>query len=191
MWPAPRVVLAILTVALALCVGCNGTGKPSTSGGPGGDTPPSINDKPLNDGDVATPSPRIDRPSLMAQQGAGDWDDDPLPDGVQVKLLLYQQTEGVISAVALRRGTVEFAMYDGTPKDSALDETEPLRTWRYTAAALRPLGRKTLVGTQYLIALDWGDKLPTQPAVKIVARLLKPGGAAIQATPVTVVVGGQ
>ena len=62
---------------------------------------------------------------------------------------------------------IEFFLFEGRVKDYDIASVEPFYTWRFTAAELRSMARKTMVGQQHGITLNWSGHVPRPGALSI------------------------
>jgi hypothetical protein len=112
-----------------------------------------------------------------------NWDDDPGPDGIQVRLFLYRvdRPEPVAG-----KGTVEFMMVPGMSRQGESEAPAPLRVWTFTPQELATRQVRGMVGWGYIIQLGWGRDVPTVPVVTFTARYTSPDGKAVVSAPITV-----
>lgn len=150
-------------VALAL-IGCDAA--PKTVGA----TPPA-------------PVAVADEMLLRASSPAVNWDDDPGPDGLMVRVDLFRHP-GALPVMV--KGTLEFILYEGVVASGALSRAKPFRTWRFAGKELEPFRSRSMVGWGYVIRLAWGQQRPGTSSVTLWARYLSPGGQAISDEPVTI-----
>ncbi len=159
---------AVIAVALA-AGGCNGLGP---SGGPAA-------------------VDWIDRVDLILNSPAMvDWDGRDGPDGVSVRLYLYQIDRGKVRTV-VGNGIFEFFLYEGIVSSAAVDDP-PFHRWRFTAEQMR----EYLVADKYRLwchplVLQWGDHAPAAANITVVARYTTPGGAAVHSAPVSAAMGAE
>jgi len=133
---------------------------------------------------VVAPSPFIDKLMLMvAPPSAINWDEKPGPDGVRVKIYLFQGN-GAKGAIGLKKGTIELMLFDGRITIGQIDEAVPTHRWRYTAAQLKGALNKTQGGYAYGLALPFEQKVPQKDIITVWARIPRPEGGPIRSRPV-------
>ncbi len=143
-----------------------------------------------NEGPAAsavTPLPRVDKMELESFPSAVNLDDVPGPDGVSLKLRLYNLDTPL--AFALTQGDMEFVLYEGSIRETEIGGATPFHIWRFTARQIGQSGRKTIVGWQYAMSLNWETNVPTTSTVTLVARIPRPGAGPIYAKPVHLAMG--
>lgn len=159
-------------------VGCRSTSRdmqpqPRSQQGTGGENTPDA------------PFPHVNKIMLMVDSASAiNWDQNPGPDGVRVKIYLWQNDGKKINAVTLKRGTIELLLYDGRLKIHQLPDSTPIQQWRYSADQMKQAVNKRPVGSVYGWALAFGQKLPKSDIITVSARILHPGGAPMYAQPV-------
>lgn len=136
---------------------------------------------------VVAPLPRVDKMELESFPSAVNLDDQPGPDGVSLKLRLYNLD--VPLAFALTQGEIEFVLYEGSVKETEIGGAEPFYVWKFSSAQIAQSGRKTVVGWQYALSLNWLTKVPTTSVVTLVARIPRPNDGPIYARPVHLTMG--
>lgn len=156
--PAPRFLFPALLLILLLAAGCRST--PSASNSP------------------------IDQLHLLVTSVALNLDDKPGPDGVGVRV--YASRKGEAQALPITSGALDILMYDGNLPLNELPAREPLRTWSYPAAKLKPQLQETSIGTSYRFAAVWGDDKPKGDRVTLVARYTSPSGQVVYSAPSSV-----
>jgi len=151
-----RVAVWAVALAAAVASGCGGMGR--------GNEPPE-------------PVERVDAVGLWGVPPAAiNWDDIPGPDGVQVRVFLYQAER---PQPVLVKGTVELIMYPGRLHAESVAGVAPLRTWTFTPQELGTRLSKGQAGWGYFFRLGWGQEVPTTPTVTIVARYTPPKGSPV------------
>jgi hypothetical protein len=134
---------------------------------------------------IEAPSPRIDRLMLMVDSGSAiNWDQKPGPDGVRVKLYLFQINGSKVNATELQRGTIELLLFDGRFSIHQLPDIKPLQKWQYSAHQMKDASNVTAAGPAYGLALPFGKKLPKSDVITVSARVLQPNGSAMYARPI-------
>lgn len=136
---------------------------------------------------VVTPLPRVDKMELESFPSAVNLDEVPGPDGVSLKLRLYNLDTPL--AFALTQGDLEFVLYEGSIKETEIGAATPFHIWRFSAKQIGQSGRKTIVGWQYAMSLNWDTHVPTSSTVTLVARIPRPGEGPIYAKPVHLAMG--
>jgi hypothetical protein len=118
---------------------------------------------------------RVDALSLWATPAAVTLGESERPNGVGVRLYMYQAKAGKVLPVA-GKGEVRIDMYDGALRGESLAAAKPLHAWKFSGADIRPfLGRDSFGLSCYEMALRWGQDVPTAPAVTLVARYQSAG----------------
>ena len=136
---------------------------------------------------VTAPLPRVDKIELESFPSAVNLDEVPGPDGVSLKLRLYSLDTPL--AFALSQGDMEFVLYEGSIKEAEIGAAVPFHIWRFSAKQISQSGRKTIVGWQYAMSLNWDTNVPTSSTVTLVARIPRPGTGPIYAKPVHLAMG--
>lgn len=136
---------------------------------------------------VVKPLPRVDKIELESFPSAVNLDDQPGPDGVSLKVRLYNLD--VPLAFALTQGEIEFVLYEGSVKEAEIGGAEPFYIWKFSAAQIGQSGRKTVVGWQYALSLNWLTSVPSTSVVTLVARIPRPDDGPIYARPVLLTMG--
>jgi len=132
---------------------------------------------------------RIDRVNLWAEPMAINWDRDPAPDGVNVRVYLYR-LRGRDVQTATGRGEIELLLFEGA--DEAALRAEPFHTWRFTASELKPFLAHDAYGLWcHQMGLPWGDHVPTTASVTMVARYIDTGGSVVTSAPASILVRAQ
>jgi len=156
---------AAVMVGIALSVaaaGCNGLGRRGAG-------PPTVD--------------RVDRVDLILNSPAVvDWDGRGGPDGVSVRLYLYQIDKGKVRTV-VGSGAFEFFLYEGVVGRAAV-EGPPFHRWRFTAEQMR----EHLAADMYRLwchplLLQWGDHVPAAANVTLIARYTAPDGGGAYSAP--------
>jgi len=112
-----------------------------------------------------------------------NWDDVPGPDGVQVRVFLFQTDQPL---AVLVRGDLEFMMYAGRVPQAGLTSAQPLRTWTFTSQDLATRQIRDIVGWGYMVRLGWGQKMPAAAAITVTARYQPLGGDPVYAAPISI-----
>lgn len=159
-----------------------GIATSAKSGLPGVATP-----LPAKPSSAVTPLPRVDKMELESFPSAVNLDDLPGPDGVSLKLRLYNLD--VPLAFALTQGEIEFVLYEGSIKEAEIGGAEPFYIWKFSSEQIAQSGRKTVVGWQYALSLNWLTTVPKTSVVTLVARIPRPDGGPIYARPVHLTMG--
>lgn len=135
----------------------------------------------------SAPLPRVDAISLQAMPTAVNWDDQPGPDGLQIRLHLFQQTQPM--PVVLERGQLEAVIYEGRVKAKQLSAAKPFYKWDYSAGALNRVKSKSIVGWGYRLSLGWNENVPKTDTITLSVRLMNPNGAPLYAKPIYLAMG--
>ncbi len=131
---------------------------------------------------VVAPSPRVDKIELEMAPYAVNLDNRPGPDGVEVKVRLYNLDQPL--AFGLQQGAIEFLLFEGRVKDEDIAEVEPFYSWHFSAADFQAARRNTLVGTQHAIVLNWSGQTPRGTTLTLAARIPRPSAGPLYARPV-------
>ena len=122
--------------------------------------------------------------NLISAPVALDFDGQPGPDGISVKVYANSATEP--KPVPIRAGTLELLLFDGPFRQQY---TPPvLKTFRFTAGELRAHESRASIGTGYAFALAWGANLPTQHTMSVAARYTGPNGKIVLSRPSSITV---
>jgi len=135
---------------------------------------------------LAPPSPveRVDALELWASPPAAvNWDDAPGPDGVQVRLYLFQAAR---PQPVLVKGTIEFRLYAGRVNRSGDPGSEPLKVWTFAGEDLAVRRFRSFVGWGYAARLGWGGEKPNAPVVSVQAVYRLPEGGEVASAPASV-----
>ncbi len=163
------IALSLAVVACVLGAGCGGgSGRDTVS-----PTPPR-------------PVDQVDALELWAAPPAAvNWDEVPGPDGVQVRLYLYQVGRPQPVMVG---GDVEFQIYTGRPKqDGRPDpEAEPFKVWRFSSDDLAVRRVRSMVGWGYVARLGWGGQAPEGTLVTVQALYRPREGRPVLSAPVSI-----
>lgn len=136
---------------------------------------------------IVPPSPRVDKIELASLPVVANMDDKPGADGVSVTVRLYNLDQPL--AFALKTGVIEFVLYEGNIKEAEIGGAKPFHTWRFSAEQAAKSGRKTIIGWQYAMSLNWLDHSPTSSAVTLIARIPRPSATPLYARPVHLAMG--
>jgi len=130
------------------------------------------------------PVDRVDAMELWASPPAAiNWDDKPGPDGVQVRLYLFQVGRPQPVMVG---GAIEFRMYAGRVPQGGVPEVEPFKTWRFASDNLAVLRFRSMVGWGYAARLGWGGKPPEASVVSVQAVYEPPEGTGVISAPLAI-----
>lgn len=150
----------MLTVCLAiLLTGCQSTDRPKRA--PGGT--------------------EIDSLNVLTFPVAVNLDEQPGSDGFAIKL--YAGNIRHAKTRPIQTGTLDILLYDGA---LTRPDTEPLKTWTFTAEQLRTYQINATIGTGYQLALRWGKDRPTQARFSVVTRLRREGKPEVVSTPIDI-----
>jgi hypothetical protein len=129
---------------------------------------------------------RVDGMNLLAMPTAITFGQSARPNGVGVRLYLYQDNAGKVVPVSAK-GEVRFSMYEGSLRPEDIPTAKPLHTWQLGASELHACLRRDAYGLWcYQIPLPWGADVPKGPAVTLVARYRSLAGAVVASSPTTV-----
>jgi hypothetical protein len=134
------------------------------------------------------PVARIDAIELRAMPNALNWDEDAGPDGLRAEVFCYRVDRPQPAPV---EGMMEFLIYEGRVRRSALGSTEPFHVWRFTAAELRPCLVRRMGLWGYVVQLGWGAHVPSASSVTLVARHVPPQGRPVHSAPISIAMGAQ
>ena len=130
------------------------------------------------------PADKADAINLWATPPAAiNWDDLPGPDGVQLRVFLFQAEQ---PQSVLVKGTLEFMMYAGRVQSTNLESAQPLRTWTFTSQELATRQIRDMVGWGYFVRLGWGLKQPTAATITVTAKYVPPAGDPVFAAPISI-----
>jgi hypothetical protein len=160
------------------------TGTPTSVGTPGGNpsAQPTVNVRA-----AVAPSPQVDKLELESLPSAVNLDDVPGPDGIKLALRLYSLKQPL--AFVLQKGEIEFVIYEGTVKEADIAAASVFHSWRFNASDIAGSGKKTLVGWQYSLSLNWLGHVPSTQVITLVARIPRPGESPLYARPVHLAMG--
>ncbi len=134
-----------------------------------------------------TPPPPVDRVDALelwaSPPAAVNWDDSPGPDGVQVRLYLFQT---VRPQPVLVNGTIEFRLYAGRVNRGGDPGAEPLKVWTFASDDLAVRRFRSLVGWGYATRLGWGGERPEASVVSVQAIYRPPEGPAVAGAPAAI-----
>jgi len=167
----PSSILLSLAVVLA---GCATEGDISA----GGASPPR-------------PVDRVDRVELHYKAGSQNWDNVPGPDGLLVRVMLYQITDrsrGAVRAVTVK-GELEFVLYEGKVGATELFARQAFQIWRYPPEDLRKYRVRTMGLWGYGIPLAWDLRAPKTGNVTLIARYTPPKGRPVYSAPLLISLG--
>jgi len=135
----------------------------------------------------ATPPPPVDRVDALelwaSPPAAVNWDDSPGPDGVQVRLYLFQ---AVRPEPVMVNGTIEFRLYAGRIARGGDPAAEPLKVWAFAGEDLAVRRFRSLVGWGYAARLGWGGPKPETSVVSVQAVYRPPDGPEMASAPATI-----
>jgi hypothetical protein len=160
-----------LLVVCACCVVCGGIGCAPTIGG----SPPA----PVNS---------VDRMDLFARPAALNWDDNPGPDGLEVRVHFYQRTQPLTVTV---RGTLELLLFEGKVTAPQILTEKPFHVWSFASEQHRKLLRRDTPGWCYALRLLWGRRIPKGSIVTVVGRYVPRDGRAVYSAPVSIAMNQQ
>ncbi len=123
----------------------------------------------------------VDHIDLMTQPVAANLDGMPGPDGLQVKVYLYNEDKTISG-----KGKLEMMMFDGNESLGDLYSSKPIKTWTFSSDQLKPFMASSYGLLHYQLALEWGDNKPTSKTVTILAHFTNSDGKKIVSQPVVV-----
>lgn len=189
-----------LYLVFVLCltlVACNNTQKRDDA--PTGQNQSSTNETSVNATEtkdavesekIPAPSPTVNAIELSAMPTAINFDNIPGPDGVRIRIVLWQIVSDVPRAIALEKGIVECLLFEGQVAPDSLNEKKPAIIWRYSADSLSRSMSKSIVGYKYNTSLRWNDEnAPKGSTITIAVRLLRPGRPPLYAKPINLALG--
>lgn len=127
------------------------------------------------------PVRQIDRIDLYSLPAAVNMDDIPGPDGLKVRVFLFQLAEPAPVTVT---GTLEFLLYDGKVPPARLAEARPIHLWSFQQGELARYLTRSMIGWGYSMPLAWGPDAPTAPIVTLAARYMPPAGKPLYSAPI-------
>jgi hypothetical protein len=128
-----------------------------------------------------SPKGTIDQLHLLVTSVALNMDGKPGADGVGVRV--YASHRGSSEATPIMSGSLEILMFDGQVPFDELPKHQPLRSWTYPAAELKPHLQKTAIGSSYAFAAVWGNEKPKGDRVTVVARYRPETGSLVYSAP--------
>ena len=108
-------------------------------------------------------------------------DDEPGPDGLQVRISFYLNDQPLPVAVT---GSLEFLLYEGRISRGRLVEARPCYVWKFAPGDLERYAVRNHGLWGYGMALLWGDKAPLSDTVTLGARYQPPDAAPMYSRPV-------
>ena len=103
------------------------------------------------------------------------------PDGFAVRVFASSRKQA--KGVAIRSGTLEILMFDGTLGNADPRLIAPVRVWSYSDANLVANLISSSVGIGYEFVLRWGAARPVTSRISVVARLTPPTGPPLYSAP--------
>jgi len=139
-------------------------------------------------GKVSAVPPRaveqVDQIDVYAAPVAVNWDGRPGPDGIDVRVYLYQYARNL---PVLVKGALEFAVYEGVVGADDIGRARPFRRWALDAEQLEQFLGRSMVGWGYNIRLPWAPAAaPATSSVTLAARYVPTAGRSVPAAPVTI-----
>ena len=130
------------------------------------------------------PVAQVDAVELWASPPAAiNWDDKPGPDGVQVRLYLFQVGR---PQPVMVDGAIEFRMYAGRVSHGGVPEVDPFKVWRFTSDDLDVRRFRSMVGWGYAARLGWGGQVPEASVVSVQAVYEPSEGQGVVSAPVAI-----
>jgi len=141
-------------------------------------------------GCVSSPGPSdgIEELHLFGLPVAVNLDNRPGADGVAVRV--YASGAKEARGRAIRNGTLEVVLFDGSFKPGDATPEVPLRSWSFNPAQLKALESENRLGIGYELTLPWTDSPPKMNRVTVFARYTAAGskGRSIISGPASITV---
>lgn len=134
------------------------------------------------------PVNQVDRIELFSSIAAINFDSEPTPDGIQVRVLLYQLSQ---PHPVLVRGTLDFLLFEGKISAAEFSASRPFRRWRFDAEILPRYLARSIVGWGYAMELRWPERAPRAGRITLVARYESPQGRIVHSDLLVVSMGGK
>ena len=115
----------------------------------------------------------VDRITMLSLPGAINLDSQPGPDGLRVRVLMFERSQPQPVTAA---GQLEYLMFDGRIGPSEFHTREPLQVWRFPAEELPRHLTRSMVGWGYSMELRWSGRTPPGNVVSLAARYVPPNG---------------
>jgi len=131
------------------------------------------------------PVSQVDVVAAEAVPMAVNWDERPGPDGVRIRVTLFQRAQ---PRPVVGSGTLDFLLFPGKVGDVDPATARPAQSWTFACAELRPSLVRSIVGWGYSLSLGWGDRMPDSPTVTVFVRYAAPGGEPVWSKPVTIAI---
>ena len=159
-----RAGLILVLLAASLAAGCS---QMMLSGG----GPPTVS--------------RVDRMDLWVAPVALEQNGQPGPDGVELRVYLFQSSPGATQPGLIKAGQFQFFAYEG--RLNVGTNAQPFFQWEYSADQMRPFFGADKYGLgSYHATLSWVPKIPTSTTITIIARFVDAQGRAAVSAPADV-----
>lgn len=104
-------------------------------------------------------------------------DRSPGADGFAVKV--YAGTRDDPKTQPIRSGRLELLMFDGVLTGRVSETNQARRVWSYSEKELAAFLFQTTIGAGYAFTVRWGQDMPKQDVITVVARYVPPRGPSI------------
>ena len=118
---------------------------------------------------------------------AVNWDDQPGPDGVRLRLFCWQYQQPLPVMV---KGTMEVMVFEGSLSASTIDKAKPFHVWKLTAEDLSTFAGRSTVGWCYAMQLAWDKDVPKAGKITLLARFISATGVQTFSVPVSIPMAG-
>jgi len=133
------------------------------------------------------PVQTVDKVTILTLPAAVNLDDEPGPDGIRIKAMLFQKSNPRPVTVA---GQLDFLLYDRKVSIGELYTERPFHVWSFPAEKLSPYLTRNIVGWGYAMELRWGKHGPKGAVISVAARYTPPDGPAVYSSPVVLSISG-
>ncbi len=131
----------------------------------------------------------VDGLVLLSAAAAVDTHPPAGPDAVE--MVIYPTGHDKPKTLPISSGKLEVLMFDGVINDQTSASVQPLKVWTLQPAELKASANKTAIGTSYPLTLLWGNNIPKQDNITIIARYVDPSGRTVYSAPSTIPVGAR
>lgn len=160
--------LLVVAAALAAVAGCEPPGQVSRM------MPPPVAD--------------IDQLDLhLLSVSAVNWDDQPGPDGVRLRLFCWEYHQ---SLPVMVKGTMEVMVFEGRLSPATVDKAKPFHVWKLTTEDLSTFAGRSTVGWCYVMQLAWDKNVPKTRKITLLARYISATGVQTFSAPVSIPMAG-
>ena len=126
---------------------------------------------------------------LVLLSAAAAVDTHPPMGADAIAVIIYPRSHSKPKALAITSGTLEVLMFDGVINEQTSTNVKPLKVWSLLPGELKIYANKTAIGMSYPLTLLWGNEVPKQDNITIIARYLDPSGRTVYSSPSTISVG--